>query len=402
MIATDESAGEESMDGTDLTRRATLGLLAGAGLAPAFDAAAQAPLGLPETVAWTAYDVGSGSYNQGVAIGNALKNKHNVSLRLLPGANDVARLVPLRQGQAMFSANGVAGAYFAQEAVFDFAAREWGPQPVRAVLFNHSDQLLTIATARDANIRTLADLRGKRVSWVVAADALNVNVTAMLAFANLTWNDVQKVEFPGFGASMQALIAGRVDAAFASTISGPLYQLESSARGLYYPPMPHGDRDGWARLHKIAPYFVPTMGLEGAGIAPDKPVEAGAYPFPILMTLGGVSDAHAHGMARAMIELYPEYKDAAPGNTGWELRRQVFSWVVPFHPGAVTYFKSINAWKDADERNNAAVLRRQDVLAEAWKGFLPQAPSDAAAFREAWLRARAAALTAAGMEKVFG
>jgi TRAP transporter TAXI family solute receptor len=389
------------MKRTTLTRRAALGSIAGAATLRALPAGAQGAGGLPETVAWTAYDVGSGSYNQGVAIGNALKAKRGVNLRLLPGANDVARLVPLRQGVAMFSANGVAGAYFAQEGVFDFAARDWGPQPVRAVMFNHSDQLLTIATARDANIRTLADLRGKRVAWVVAADALNVNVTAMMAFANLTWADVQKVEFPGFGAAMQGLIAGRVDAAFASTISGPLYQLESSARGLFYPPMPHADAAGWARLHRLAPYFVPTMGKEGAGITPDKPVEAGAYPFPILMTLGGVSDAHAQAMARAMVELFPEYKDAAPGNAGWDLGRQVFSWVVPFHAGAVAFYKSIGVWKEADEANNARVLRRQAVLAEAWRGFLPQAPAEAQ-FREAWMRARGAALAAAGMEPVFG
>ena len=43
---------------------------------------AQAEVNLPSTIAWSAYGVGSGGYNQAVAIGNALKQKYNVSLRV--------------------------------------------------------------------------------------------------------------------------------------------------------------------------------------------------------------------------------------------------------------------------------------------------------------------------------
>ena len=52
---------------------------------------------LPDQITWTAYDVGSGGYNQAVAVGNALKNKQNITLRVLPGKNDVSRTVPLWQ-----------------------------------------------------------------------------------------------------------------------------------------------------------------------------------------------------------------------------------------------------------------------------------------------------------------
>ncbi len=146
---------------------------------------------LPDPITWTAYDVGSGGYNQAVAIGNAIKNKLQVNLRVLPGKNDVSRTAPLRDGKVPFSANGVGGSYLAQEGVYEFGAKAWGPQPVRALLINSGDALLTIVTAKDANIKTMADLKGKRVAWVVGAPSLNQNITALLAFGNLTWNDVQ-------------------------------------------------------------------------------------------------------------------------------------------------------------------------------------------------------------------
>src|SRR5690606_9801137 len=50
---------------------------------------------LPKSIAWTAYDVGSAGYSQAVSIGSALKNKSGVTLRVLPGKNDVSRLAPL-------------------------------------------------------------------------------------------------------------------------------------------------------------------------------------------------------------------------------------------------------------------------------------------------------------------
>ena len=77
----------------------------------------QQPIKLPTTLTWTAYDVGSGGYNQAVAIGNALKNKLGIDLRVLPGKNDVSRNIPLRDGRVPFSANGVGGSYLAQEGV---------------------------------------------------------------------------------------------------------------------------------------------------------------------------------------------------------------------------------------------------------------------------------------------
>ena len=97
---------------------------------------------LPDPLTWTAYDVGSGGYNQAVAIGNAIKNKLQVNLRVLPGKNDVSRTAPLRDGKVPFSANGVGGSYLAQEGVYEFGAKEWGPQPVRALLINSGDALL--------------------------------------------------------------------------------------------------------------------------------------------------------------------------------------------------------------------------------------------------------------------
>lgn len=356
---------------------------------------------LPETLTWTAYDVGSGGYNQAVAIGNALKNKYQVNLRVLPGKNDVSRNIPLRDGKVPFSANGVGGSYLAQEGVYEFGAPDWGPQAVRALLMNNSDALLTIVTAKDAGIKTAADFKGKRVAWVVGAPSLNQNITALLAFAGLTWNDVKKVEFGGFGQAMEALVNNQVDAAFASTISGPLYKLASSTRGIQYPTFAHSDKEGWARVKKVAPFFVPAFGTEGAGLSPTAKAEAATYPYPVLMTMKSTDSDLVYNMTKAMVELFDDYKDGAPGNKGWDIKRQIFAWAIPMHDGTIRYLKEKGLWSAEYQAHNDALVKRQDTLAAAWAVYKANAPADDVAFKSGWMKARADALTKAGMEPVL-
>ncbi|UCG98623.1 MAG: ABC transporter substrate-binding protein, partial [Burkholderiales bacterium] len=78
------------------------------------------------------------------------------------------------------------------------------------LMLNTSDQLLTVLAAKDSGIKTAADLKGKRVAWVIGAPSLNQNITAILAFANLTWDDVKKVEFGGFGPAMDGIVNNQV------------------------------------------------------------------------------------------------------------------------------------------------------------------------------------------------
>src|SRR5713226_5188777 len=84
---------------------------------------------LPPTMAFTAYDTGTAGFNISVAVGKMMKDKYGTDVRVLPAGNDVARLAPLRARRAIASAMGT-GSYFAQEGVFEFGAKEWGPQPL--------------------------------------------------------------------------------------------------------------------------------------------------------------------------------------------------------------------------------------------------------------------------------
>ena len=95
----------------------TMGALCAALVISGAVAANAAEVKLPKNMAWTAYNTGTTGYNQSVAIGKALKDKYGVTLRVVPGKNDISRLTPVKAGKVGYSANGIA-TFFGSEGVF--------------------------------------------------------------------------------------------------------------------------------------------------------------------------------------------------------------------------------------------------------------------------------------------
>ncbi|MEX0339849.1 MAG: TAXI family TRAP transporter solute-binding subunit [Arenibacterium sp.] len=363
---------------------------------------------LPRQLAWTAYGTGSAGYNQSVAIGAALQEATGVNLRVLPGKNDIARTEPVRQGKVQFSANGVGGSFMAQEGVFQFGAKNWGPQPVRVLAANNGGAVgLALAVAAEACEKagkpgcegfTYADLKGMRVAYVKGAPALNVNNEAYLAYGGLTWDDVEIVEFGGFGDSWKGMIDGSVDAAFASTNSGRAYEAASSPRGVYWPPIDPTNTEGLARMRAIAPFVATMTAVVGATIDGTDGVPTAGYAYPVLMTYSEQETDLVYNMTKAMDVMFDAYDGNAPGIGGWALDKQNFQWVAPYHDGAIQYYKEIGKWTDADQAHNDNLIARQAALKAAWDALVAENPSD---WEAAWDAKRREALAAGGFEVVF-
>jgi len=350
---------------------------------------------LPSNIAWTAYDVGSSGYSQAVGIGAALKNERGVTLRVLPGKNDVSRLVPLREKKVQFSAFGV-GAVQAMEGTDTFGSKDWGPQDVQILMMSNPDSCSQLLVAGDAGVKSVADLRGKRVAWVKGAPGLNHNAYSILQFAGLGWDDVQKVEFGGYGGSFDGLIDGQVDAVFTVSTSGAALKVFSSPRGGTWLTFPYADEAGWNRMLEASPFYFKQMCREGAGI--EKPFEAVAYPYPVLIAYKSQDADLVYAMTKAMYDTYPAYKDSAPGASGWALDRQVMSWSMPFHDGAVRYYKEAGTWTPEAQANNDALHARHKILDDAWTAY-SAAPADD--FVAGWQKARVAALEGAGLKPIW-
>lgn len=346
--------------------------------------------GLPQMMTWSAYDVGAAGYTQTAAIANALSKEYGTQVRILPSGTSVGRMTTLRTGAATygFLADEVA---FATEALYEFAGYNWGPQDLRVVL-NHPTAC-ALATAADANIKTLADLKDKRVAYVVGAPTLYVKTEAFMAFAGLTWDDVQKVEMPSYAASLKAMIEDKVDAALVIPTAPTLYELAASPRGLYWPEFPASDTEGWARLQKVAPWLSPGRDDRAAGLEKGEFKEFPVYGFPQLTTYASTNADEVYALIKAIDDTYELYKDADPLMPDWAVEKSGKPPAgAPFHEGAIRYLREKGIWADADEAWNSQALERLAKVQGAWQQVLDEATSQGIAendFPAYWLERKA-------------
>ncbi len=360
-----------------------------------------ADLSLPRQMTWSAYGTTSTGYVQAIAVSNTLRKFYGTSVRVIPGKNDISRIMPLARKRAEFCACGIAESYFAQEGITLFATRDWGPQPMQVVFTNRGDGIgHSLVMAGDLGIESLADLKGKRVSWIRGSPALQINATAILAFAGLSWDDVERVDVPGYRQGLDALLNNSVDATWASTTASHVQRITASPRGVMWPAFPHDDEAGWNRLWEHAPHFGKTMVTLGAGLEHNT---SGVVPYPGLgssypafVGYDHIAEETAYALTKAVIDNYRDFQNAAPGMESFAPDRQDFRLVLPYHPGAIRYFREIGLWSEADDAHNDLLLTRQRVLAEAWKEASALDVDDDA-FTEAWLNIRERHLSAAGL-----
>ncbi|ESR23012.1 TAXI family TRAP transporter solute-binding subunit [Lutibaculum baratangense] len=345
---------------------------------------------LPGTMQWTASDVGSSGYVEATAIANALIEKHGTRIRIVPSGTSIGRMMQLKQGRVNmgFLANEC---FFATEAIFDFETREWGPQDLRALMGREA--LFGIVTAADSGVKTLADLKGKRVARIQAHPSTNFKVEGVLAFAGLSWDDVEVVEVPAYSAGIQAVIDGNVVAAGAVIGASLLRELEASPRGIYWPPVPADDQEGWDRINRAAPLFAPSTMVNGPGATPENPVPLVAYRYPILSVYADRDADEVYELTKAIVEAYGLYKNAAPVMSAYDVKEAGHPpFDAPVHEGAKRYYQEIGNWTEEDEVWNEARLERLKAVQAAWDGAVEEADQNGvpdAQWPEFWAEYRA-------------
>ncbi|MGP8291435.1 TAXI family TRAP transporter solute-binding subunit [Vreelandella zhanjiangensis] len=325
---------------------------------------------LPNTMTWTAYDVGSQGHSEASAIADAFGRAYNTRIRIQPAGSAIGRLQPLVSGRADYAFLATES-FFATEGLYDFSDRRWGPQDLRAVAGRPST--FGVPSAADANIHTLQDLQGKRVAYVAGNPSVNVKCDAILAFGGLTRDDVDAVMFPTHGAAMSSLVEDRADATCTTTTASQLYELEESSRGIRWVDIPADDEQGWSRMNQVAPVFQPFTETIGAGLSEDSPANMLAYRYPIIVAMADQDEEQIYQLIEALDESYDLYRDATAAIKRWSIEDAGVPPIdIPFHPGAVRYMQEKGLWDEDMQAWNDARLARLETLRNAWSLLLEE------------------------------
>lgn len=334
---------------------------------------------LPSSMVWTSYDLGAAGYVEASAMADALDKKFGTRIRITPSGTGIGRMLPLQTGRASFGFMGNE-IHFAGEALYEFAAREWGPQNMRVLMGRPSS--VGLVTGGDTDITTPADLAGAKVGYVQANQSTTLNTETVLAFAGLTTADVEQVIYPSYGAMAKAFIAGEIDAAPAIPVSSFLREAEGG-RGVRWLDLPASDADGWARINDHASMFGPSSATVGVSISEEDPAELLGYRYPQLTVTADADADEVYNMIKALDQSFDLYKDATKVMARWNVEVSGTGPAgAPFHEGAVRYLTEAGVWTDESEAWNQASIARLAAVQEAWDAAIIKADEDGISAKE--------------------
>lgn len=300
---------------------------------------------MPSVLVITTTGVGSTAHVTSSILGEAFTAVAGIPTRILPHATDSAGYTALRDGDAHFRCGSAVNGWGPMFGIEDF--KDWGPQPIYMVWQGGMIFTGMSVKASDTGIKTIADLRGKRIQNVPGMASFNIGRNGHLAFAGLTANDVRLVDCASLAAAQDAQKLGNIDACGPHTItSSGAMDIASSLGGIRWLPMPASDTVGWERLAKVAPY-VPAKATRGAAVDPSNPPEVSGLPSNTF-SYGTkfVSEQLGYLWAKALHTQYNSYKDKQVDLPGFTLEQALnFRYSpYPYHPGAIKYFKELGAW----------------------------------------------------------
>ncbi|MDR0910401.1 MAG: TAXI family TRAP transporter solute-binding subunit [Spirochaetaceae bacterium] len=198
-------------------------------------------------------------------------------------------------------------------------------------------EVCQVVAGANSGINTIADLKGKRVSVGDAGSGVEFNARQILEAYGVTFDDIQKQNL-SFGASADALRDNKIDAFFC-VAGAPTPAIVDLALGRSIILLPVDDAHVQALQAKY-PFYqkFPIAANSYTGQTAD--VQTVAVKATIIVS-PKVSEDAVYKMTKTLIETgkaieHPKAAEISPENA-------VGSISVPFHSGAMKYYKEIGA-----------------------------------------------------------
>lgn len=199
----------------------------------------------------------------------------------------------------------------------------------------------------DSGIKSIADLKGKRATINPASMNTKRNVLNVIRAAGLDpHKDVTLIPVAGVVACIDALIEGRADAAWASVGMGKVKEAAAKLGGVYWVSVCESADDAKAqyiRKHSPGMDVVFIKAGSGSGVKNDAWVLKHASN---LATHKGLGSEAAYLFTKAVWENHEELAPIHPMLKRWVKNMVSEHVAVPYHSGAVRFYKEIGVWSD--------------------------------------------------------
>ena len=306
----------------------------------------------PRSATLATHAVGTGFNAMGMGIGAVVSRHTPVTVRVQPFAGPPAWLPSMDKGETDM------GILTGADAISSYKGVTIYKRPFKntRILVVGGALGLSFFVPKDSPIETVADLKGKRIPTdFPAIPIVRLSSTAALATAGLSYNDIVKVPVSDMTASTQAYLEARLDAGWLTVGAPAAEEVNARTGGMKFISV-ISSSEGAKRMADVYPGSYPSVLKAGTstGLLKDTAV----LTNDIYLVAGkDLSDEAAYEVVKVLWEFNQELGAAYPLLKEWRRERMVVSRAfIPYHPGAIKFFREKGLWTQEMEALQARLL----------------------------------------------
>ncbi len=297
---------------------------------------------LAQTIGFVTTPAGSFSNSAGQAIAKVVVEKSK--LRAIVQAQASTGFEEIDSGTGDFNVSNSFDATFFATGTGEYQGQ--GPHPAMRYVGSLIPYRVAMHVRADSSIKTISDLKGKRVSSDFNAQKTIARIIeAHLANAGLTFNDVIRVPAPNVVRQAEDFMSGKVDVMFFALGSPQVKQAHASVGGVRVLEV-NTAPDAIKRVQALLPgAYVIQVGTTPPIEGISKPTNLVAFDMT-LVTNAKVSEDVVYKVTKALHEnkqelaaTFPPFFLFQPQNMAKPLEG------LSFHPGAAKYYREVGLVK---------------------------------------------------------
>ncbi|MDR2510498.1 MAG: TAXI family TRAP transporter solute-binding subunit [Spirochaetaceae bacterium] len=275
-------------------------------------------------------------YSYAKALAGIIEERLNIPVTVIESAASVANIALIESGAANFA--------FVQNDVMTYAyngtnlfSTEGAKKDFAVIAGLYNEVCHIVARAQTEEIGAL---KGERVSVGEMGSGTTLNAAQIFEVFGMSFADIKPV-YLGFGDSANALAAGEISAFFC-TAGSPNPAIEELAKTVPIRILPLGDARS-RLLMTTYPYYATHRIVAGTYTGLEKTINTVA----VRATLIASTNIAADDVYKVVKVLFESKNDPAAHPKADELSPQaaIFSIPIPFHPGALRYYRELGFLK---------------------------------------------------------
>lgn len=279
---------------------------------------------------------GSLQYGVGAGIAKVTSELEKILVTVVPQGGPVVTMPLLNKGEIQFSIGAAVAAAFANQGRAMFKGRPQKDMRMVATLF---PLRIAMYVRKDSPVKKIGDVRGLRMSTKFTKQKIiGLFSAAHLAMGGMSFKDIKGVPVPNGSRQVADFMSDKVDVVVWSISSGNTKQANASVGGIRVISIPNTPA-----AKKAMSKFVPGALIETINPAPVFPGVSGptniiASPFVLLASTKTPDDLvykvirTIHANKNKLVAVHKAFKGLDPKRLHLDIG-------VPYHPGALKFFK---------------------------------------------------------------